>query len=77
MIPVGLLIYQRIKYGYIKMDLYPIILFAVMICFRIFIISIRHATTPPRVYRDMFTAPLTQESLDEALSFNSWADINE
>jgi hypothetical protein len=25
----------------------------------------------------MFTAPLTQESLDEALSFNSWADINE
>ena len=68
-IPVGLLIYQRLKYGYIKMDLYPIILFAVMICFRILIITIRHATAPPRVYRDMFTTPLTQESINEALIY--------
>jgi hypothetical protein len=68
-IPVCLLIYQRLEYGYIKMDLYPIILLTLMGFLRIFIISIRHATTPPRVYRGMFTAAITQESRDEALIY--------
>ena len=58
-IPVALLIWQRLHYGYIKMDLYPIILYIVMILYRIFIIAIRHATTPPRVYREMFTTVLS------------------
>ena len=76
-IPLGLLIYQKVKFGFIKMDLYPIILYTVMICYRIFIISIRHATTPPRLYRDLFISPISLESLDEGLSFRSWAEISE
>jgi len=59
------------------MDIYPVILYIVMILYRIFIISIRHATTPPRVYREMFTAKINAESLNEGLMFLAWADINE
>jgi hypothetical protein len=71
------LIYQQVRFGLIKMDLYPIILYFVMICYRIFIISIRHATTPPRVYRDLFISPISVESLGEGLAFASWAEISE
>jgi hypothetical protein len=77
LIPVSLLIYQKVRLGFIKMDLYPIILYAVMICYRIFIVSIRHATTPPRVYRDLFIIPISKELLDEGLAFSSWAEISE
>lgn len=76
-IPVALLIWQRIHYGRIKMDLYPLILYIIMTLYRIFIISIRHATTPPRVYREMFTHDLTVENRNEGLMFFAWAEINE
>jgi hypothetical protein len=59
------------------MDLYPILLYVVMICYRIFIISIRHATTSPRVYRELFTIPMNTESRNEALMYIAWADIEE
>jgi len=75
--PVFLIVLQYKQHGYVLYDYYPLGFFLVQVLFRIFIISIRHGTTPPRVYRDMYTQPITAENLNEGLIFRAWALINE
>jgi hypothetical protein len=59
------------------MDLYPLILYVVLTFYRIFIISIRHASTPPRIYREMFTTPISIEGRNENFIFFAWGSPSE
>lgn len=54
-IPIAMVAYSKLKYDTVKFSLYPLCLMLGMTLFRILIISIRHSTTPPRIYRDMYT----------------------
>ena len=47
------------------------------ILMRLNVIAIRHATTPPRLYREYFEGPLSQEMFNDALMLRAWAEINE
>ena len=42
-----------------QINIYPLVFYLVMILFRINIISTRHGTTPPRIYRDYYDKPIT------------------
>ena len=65
------------KLGYIKYDIYPLVFVIGLTLFRIFIVSIRHASTPPRIYRHLYTEPITKENLNEALLLSAWIFVSE
>ena len=54
-IPIGMVIYSKIRYDEVRFSYFPLALMIGMATFRCFIIAIRHSTTPPRIYRDMYT----------------------
>ena len=76
-IPAIILVYEKIALGAIKQDIYPMILLILHIVLRAIVIAIRHATTPPRLYREYYQHPLTIEMLTDGLMFLAWAEINE
>jgi hypothetical protein len=76
-IPVGMVVYSKLKYDMVKFSLFPLSLTLGLTLFRIFIISIRHSTTPPRIYRDMYTQAITDDNLRENLMLRAWTIIDE
>lgn len=77
MIPATILVYEKVALGGIKQEIYPMILLVLHIMLRAAVISIRHATTPPRLYREYYQHPLTDEMLADGLMVFAWAEINE
>jgi hypothetical protein len=61
----------------VKFDYYPLGLYIITVVYRAFIISIRHGTTPPRIYADMYEKPITRENLKEALLVEAWIVVAE
>ena len=56
-------------------NIYPLVFYIVMILMRVNIISTRHGTTPPRIYREMFDKPITKELLNENIMLRAWGRI--
>ena len=71
-IPVIILIYERVTFGHIKQNLYPLLLYVIQALFRIYTVSVRHGTTPPRIYVDLYKKPVTKELLTENLMLTAW-----
>jgi hypothetical protein len=53
-IPASILVYEKVVLKAIKQEIYPMILLVLHIVLRTIVISIRHATTPPRLYREYY-----------------------
>ena len=53
------------------------VILCLLIVLRMFIIATRHATTPPRIYREYYKQPLTPEMLNEGLMRGYWTKINQ
>jgi hypothetical protein len=54
MLAAGVLAYEHFVLGGIRQELFIFIVFLANSLFRVFIISTRHGTTPPRVYRQSY-----------------------
>ena len=76
-VPIGMVIYSKIRYDTVKFECYTLGLMLGMVTFRVFIIAIRHGTTPPRVYRDMYTGPISYDNVSEGFMLTAWTIINE
>ena len=75
-VPVAILCYEKKRYSNIQQDLYPMCFYIINIFFRIYIVSMRHGTTPPRIYRELYEGPLSEELINENLMLRAWAQIS-